>query len=449
MSKMIKTWTQYEERIERHYANDHSKEGNNEDTSCDVCFPPDISIADPTYLNFLNWFKNTYPIRYHTSRTITYYSLAIKHPLERQKWIMYLIASIRYKERQDFQEMLEEIDNKWEETEGFQTQIKREPSESSTRSRTKGKYVEQSTSRSGLETSGEGSNRQRDNAEEYEYDPQDRLNINLSRSDRGYDDILEEEVEEYDDDQIYDNRRNNDNRIPRDQDLLVVEALEAITRRISQRDNRDRDVAPRESRLVDFPTFSAGDQDPIDWLESFEQACTANNVRNERMVSIAASYLKGTAITWFKQSGIRNWNTPMDPDRSFVHKFKRQYCSTFRRAQWTQKLRNHKQKPGDTVEKYVSELYELWHRIDPYNIRSEIDKIQEFIEGLRPEFIIHVQGMMPETVDQAVQKAKSIEIALSMNTGLSEYSLNNNYLKRTEGGSVPLKYNSRTLRNRI
>ena len=51
--------------------------------------------------------------------------------------------------------------------------------------------------------------------------------------------------------------------------------------------------------------------------------------------------------------------------------------------------------------------------------------------------------MMPETVDQAVQKAKSIEIALSMNTGLSEYSLNNNYLKRTEEGSVLLKYNPR------
>jgi len=77
----------------------------------------------------------------------------------------------------------------------------------------------------------------------------------------------------------------------------VVEALEAITRRISQEDNRNRDVTPRESRLVDFPTFSAGDQDLIDWLESFEQACTANNIRNERMVSIVASYLKGTAIT--------------------------------------------------------------------------------------------------------------------------------------------------------
>src|SRR5205814_2937893 len=173
MNKMIKTWTQYEERIERHYANDHSKEGNNEDTSCDVCFPPDISITDPTYLNFLNWFKNTYQMRYHTSRTITYYSLAIKYPLERQKWITYLIASIRYKERQNFQEMLEEIDNKWEETEGFQTQIKREPSESSTRSKTKGKHVEQSSSRIRPKTFRERSNRRRDNTENYEYDPQD------------------------------------------------------------------------------------------------------------------------------------------------------------------------------------------------------------------------------------------------------------------------------------
>ena len=103
----------------------------------------------------------------------------------------------------------------------------------------------------------------------------------------------------------------------------------------------------------------------------------------------------------------------MDSDRSFVHKFKRQYCNTFRRAQWTQKLKNYKQKPGDTVEKYVSELYELWHRIDPYNIRSEIDKIQEFIEGLRPEFIIHVQGMMPETVDQAVQRQGQLKLLCS------------------------------------
>src|SRR2546425_8769180 len=99
---MIRTWTQYAERIERHYANEHSKEGNNEDSSCDVCYPPDISIADPTYLNFLNWFKGTYKIRYHTSRTITYYSLARKYPLERQKWITYLLLVLDIRKGRTF-----------------------------------------------------------------------------------------------------------------------------------------------------------------------------------------------------------------------------------------------------------------------------------------------------------------------------------------------------------
>src|SRR5437868_485049 len=132
---MIGTWTQYAERIERHYANEYSK-----------CYPPDISIADPTYLNFLNWFKSTYKIRYHTSRTITYYSLARKYPLELQKWVMYIITSFRYKEEQNFQEMLDEVVNQWEETkgfqtEGFQTQSRQEPSESSIGSKNKGNML--------------------------------------------------------------------------------------------------------------------------------------------------------------------------------------------------------------------------------------------------------------------------------------------------------------------
>ena len=55
---------------------------------------------------------------------------------------MYVITSFRYKEEQNFQEMLEEVVNQWEETkgfqtEGFQTQSRQEPSESSTGSKNK------------------------------------------------------------------------------------------------------------------------------------------------------------------------------------------------------------------------------------------------------------------------------------------------------------------------
>ena len=47
---------------------------------------------------------------------------------------------------------------------------------------------------------------------------------------------------------------------------------------------------------------------------------------------------------------------------------------------------------------------------------------------------------MPQTVDEALSKARSIKIALSLNMGLSDYLINNNYLKKTHGETVPMVY---------
>src|SRR2546429_498596 len=132
---MVKTWAQYTDRIEKHYASNHSKDGTNEDPSCDVCFPPNISIADPTYIHFINWFKKTYGMRYHTSRTVTYYTLAVKNLSERKKWLTYVITSIRYSEKQNFTEMIEEVLEMWKETDGFQNVTKQGTSVASTQSK--------------------------------------------------------------------------------------------------------------------------------------------------------------------------------------------------------------------------------------------------------------------------------------------------------------------------
>ena len=56
---------------------------------------------------------------------------------------------------------------------------------------------------------------------------------------------------------------------------------------------------PKKSRLVDFPEFKEGNQDPIEWLEAFERACIANRVPETRRMVLVASYLKGTALTWY------------------------------------------------------------------------------------------------------------------------------------------------------
>jgi hypothetical protein len=61
----------------------------------------------------------------------------------------------------------------------------------------------------------------------------------------------------------------------------------------------------KEVRIVDFPEFRGGNQDPIEWLEGFERACNANRVHEDRALQLVGSYLKRTALTWFNRQQFR------------------------------------------------------------------------------------------------------------------------------------------------
>jgi hypothetical protein len=50
---------------------------------------------------------------------------------------------------------------------------------------------------------------------------------------------------------------------------------------------------PRETKLVDLPTFKGGEQDPLIWLEEFEDICVANRISDEQKIEIVLAYLKG------------------------------------------------------------------------------------------------------------------------------------------------------------
>ena len=55
----------------------------------------------------------------------------------------------------------------------------------------------------------------------------------------------------------------------------------------------------RETRLVDFLIFKGGNQDPLEWIEAFTNACNANNVADDdRKLELVPAYLKGDALTW-------------------------------------------------------------------------------------------------------------------------------------------------------
>ncbi|CAB5201345.1 unnamed protein product [Rhizophagus irregularis] len=139
-------------------------------------------------------------------------------------------------------------------------------------------------------------------------------------------------------------------------------------------------VEPKESRLVDFPVFKGGNQDSVEWIEAFSRACIANRKHQ---------------------------------------------------------LRNRKQKQGETIEEYIAAITELWKRVDLTDRRMELDKIHEFIEGLRPEFVVPVQSAMPQTVEEAMEKAQALETAFSMGMDLSVYLMMPGYLQNMNGGMIP------------
>jgi hypothetical protein len=197
----------------------------------------------------------------------------------------------------------------------------------------------------------------------------------------------------------------------------------------------------KEYRLVDFPEFKGGNQDPIEWLEAFERACNANRIQDQRRVILVASYLRGTALTWYNRKTIAYWNDAHRPTASFVPLFKAEFCNAFKLSQWKYQLRNRKQKPGETVEEYAAAISELWKRIDPLNRRTELDRIHEFMEGLRAEFIVPVQSAMPGSVEEAFDKARAVETAFSIGMELSTYFMLSGYLTNMNGGMMPAQAN--------
>ncbi|CAB5199482.1 unnamed protein product [Rhizophagus irregularis] len=106
-------------------------------------------------------------------------------------------------------------------------------------------------------------------------------------------------------------------------------------------------------------------------LQFFQQA--------QKFYAKVASYLKGTALTWYNHQTITFWENDNSPQHSFMHLFKDHFCNPFRISQWKHQLRNRKQKQKETIKEYIAAITELWKRVDSTDRRMELDKIHEFI----------------------------------------------------------------------
>jgi dUTP pyrophosphatase len=212
----------------------------------------------------------------------------------------------------------------------------------------------------------------------------------------------------------------------------LVETFDGINQALGRivQPSRGRNI----TKIANIPKYKGGDQDPITWLTEFNEACEANGIEDEDKLRIVAAYLDSAPLSWYRRrqrqdaTRLTQWepedaNDQDDVMHSFVEQFKQEYANTFRKAMWKTSLRNRKQKPGETVEKYLSALEDLWYKIDPNDVYPAEDKLSQFIEGLRDELRVQVEGDAPESIEEAIHKAKAVEKALSRGASLSAYSL--------------------------
>ena len=66
-------------------------------------------------------------------------------------------------------------------------------------------------------------------------------------------------------------------------DQLIIKALQEIVK-ATKKKRTTKEV--KETRLVSFSTFSEGDQDPIKWIDAFDQACQTNGVKKKRKLEV-------------------------------------------------------------------------------------------------------------------------------------------------------------------
>src|SRR3954453_15970737 len=393
-------WEIYKEKQENHLAANHPQDGDNTDYSCSKCYPYDETQETEETMKALMWIKDQVPINSHTGATISLLKLARKSNKQQEVGVQLreVVYSLNYAERIPLEGFYKRLCKEFIETKGFQEE--EEDYE----------YGAGATNLDGDKKEAiKGLVRKPIKPRSPTPDRHETLNI-VDRSEKGYSSKKTS---------VISNEDEEDEEEEEDFKDIMKQFFKEFTKTMAGAKAPKVESRTRETRLVDFPTFKGEQQDPIAWLEAFEGACVANGVDEDRMIKIVKSYLRGEAHTWLISETIRYWNRPDRRYSSFVPLFTEEYCSIYRRTQWDQELRNLRQGKNETVAQYTAKLRELWRRVDPLKRKAEADKIMDFVRGLQPEYIDAVQGSMPTTINQAVEKAKAMEIARNIRMEMS------------------------------
>lgn len=173
----------------------------------------------------------------------------------------------------------------------------------------------------------------------------------------------------------------------------------------------------RGSQAAHVPVFHGGNQDPITWLNEFNLVCAANGWNDARKLQIVPAYLKGATSVWWQMIGLGNpinaWNNNAAQANSFIHQFEQRFRTPSLVEMWSTELDQRQQGVNETVDQYASSIQELYQRVNTAAFAFP-DPVQarKFISGLQPELYMAVKPFGDQTLQGAIDRAKSCELTL-------------------------------------
>ncbi|KAG9284310.1 hypothetical protein G9A89_007465 [Geosiphon pyriformis] len=190
----------------------------------------------------------------------------------------------------------------------------------------------------------------------------------------------------------------------------ILAALQGIQTALEQKNN------------TPLPLFRGDAQDPIEWLDDFKRAATANQYDNEYKFQIIGGYLQGSSATWFlqktnasAQQKIVRWIPANigENNTSFTTWFENKFKTPILISKWYMELEKKTQSPGKIVTKYAKAIRKLIKCVDSGRNWTEEQKIHFFTKGLRTDLSYAFWPLLAlkdnPTMDMAIELAQRIE----------------------------------------
>ncbi|KAG9299766.1 hypothetical protein G9A89_013126 [Geosiphon pyriformis] len=195
---------------------------------------------------------------------------------------------------------------------------------------------------------------------------------------------------------------------PLQQNILI--ALQGIQTALGQRNN------------TPLLLFRSDAQDPIEWLDNFEKAATANQYDNEYKFQIIGGYIQGSPATWFSQETNANaqqriikWalTNAGEDNTSFITQFETKFRTPILISKWHMELERRTQDSDEVVTEYAKAIRKLIKWVDSGRNWTEEQKIHSFTKGLRTDLSYALWPLLAlkdnPTMDMAIELAQKIE----------------------------------------